>query len=137
MRAPSAVVEFHCKLFGTRFVRNPAIAAFAAIGLAFALEKPAVAQSAFYRAAPHEIPGPAGTIIRSDPMAESPAGAKAYRVLYRSRGLRNEPIAVSGVITVPLGPPPPGGRKVWPGRIRRPASPRAAVRRCPRRFTSR
>jgi pimeloyl-ACP methyl ester carboxylesterase len=42
----------------------------------------------------------------------APAGAQAYRVLYRSTGLSGEPIAVSGVIVVPPGPAPAGGRPI-------------------------
>ena len=42
----------------------------------------------------------------------APVGASAYRVLYRSVGLHGEPIPVSGVIVVPNGPAPPGGRPI-------------------------
>jgi hypothetical protein len=45
-------------------------------------------------------------------MMFAPAGAAAYRVLYRSTGLRDEPIAVSGIIVVPPGPTPEGGRSI-------------------------
>ncbi|MBE7200611.1 MAG: alpha/beta fold hydrolase, partial [Parafilimonas terrae] len=38
--------------------------------------------------------------------------ATASRVLYRSTGLRGEPIAVSGAVIVPDGPVPPGGRPI-------------------------
>ena len=70
------------------------------------------AQTPFYRASAHELAGPPGTIIRSEPMAFAPAGAQAYRVLYRSTGLNGEPIAASGVIVVPPGPAPAGGRPI-------------------------
>jgi acetyl esterase/lipase len=72
----------------------------------------AVAQSAFYRPPEQEIAGPPGTLIRAEPMLFAPAGAAAYRVLYRSTGLRDEPIAVSGIIVVPPGPPPEDGRPI-------------------------
>jgi acetyl esterase/lipase len=42
----------------------------------------------------------------------APLGATAYRVLYRSIGLDNKPIPVSGVVIVPPGDPPPGGRPI-------------------------
>src|ERR1700722_20811747 len=45
-------------------------------------------------------------------MMFAPAGAAAYRVLYRSTGLHDEPIAVSGIIVVPPGPAPEGGRPI-------------------------
>jgi len=73
-------------------------------------EKDAAAQGAFYQATEQEIAGPAGTLIRQEPMPF--LGGKAFRVLYRSTGIHDEPIAVSGVIIVPLGPPPPSGRPI-------------------------
>jgi Secretory lipase len=45
-------------------------------------------------------------------MMFAPAGAAAYRVLYRSKGLHDEPIAVSGIVVVPPGPAPQGGRPI-------------------------
>jgi acetyl esterase/lipase len=72
----------------------------------------ATAQPAFYRPAEDELAGAPGTIIRQEPMQLAPAGAAAYRVLYRSMGLRDEPIAVSGIVVVPAGQPPQGGRPI-------------------------
>ena len=81
--------------------------------LAFGLSAGAAhAQTPFYQASQRELAGPPGTIIRSEPMLFAPAGARAYRVLYRSTGLLGEPIAVSGVIVVPPGPAPAGGRPI-------------------------
>ena len=70
------------------------------------------AQTAFYDASARELAGPPGSLIRSEPMPFAPAGAQAYRVLYRSVGMHGEPIAVSGVIIVPPGPAPAGGRPI-------------------------
>jgi acetyl esterase/lipase len=54
-----------------------------------------------------------GAIIRLWPLlGAAPEGAKAYRVLYRSTGLNDEPIAVSGAIIFPDGPPPAQGRDI-------------------------
>ncbi|WP_407150430.1 alpha/beta fold hydrolase [Bradyrhizobium sp. ORS 86] len=72
----------------------------------------ASAQTPFYDASAREIAGPPGTLIRSEPMGFAPAGAQAYRVLYRSIGMHGEPIAVSGMIVVPPGPAPAGGRPI-------------------------
>ncbi|WP_454915855.1 alpha/beta fold hydrolase [Xanthobacter sediminis] len=83
-----------------------------AAGIGLALAAPARAQSDFYRATPMEIAGPPGTLIRQEPMFGAPDGAAAYRVLYRSRSVNDEPIAVSGVVIVPQGAPPPGGRPI-------------------------
>jgi pimeloyl-ACP methyl ester carboxylesterase len=70
------------------------------------------AQTPFYHATAQELAGPPGSLIRSEPMMFAPAGAQAYRVLYRSVGMQDEPIAVSGVIIVPPGPAPAGGRPI-------------------------
>src|SRR5271168_882977 len=70
------------------------------------------AQTPFYQASAEELAGPPGTLIRSEPMSFAPDGAQAYRVLYRSIGMHGEPTAVSGVIVVPPGPSPAGGRPI-------------------------
>lgn len=70
----------------------------------------ATAQTAFYQASEEDIAGPPGTLIRQEPMFGAPDGAAAYRVLYRSTSPEGRPIAVSGVIIVPTGPAPSGGR---------------------------
>src|SRR5580693_3456330 len=81
--------------------------------MAFTLgSEAALAQTPFYEASPQETAGQPGTLIRSEPMQSAPAGAQAYRVLYRSIGMHGEPIAVSGVIVVPPGPAPAGGRPI-------------------------
>ncbi|MEA1832174.1 alpha/beta fold hydrolase [Methylobacterium durans] len=53
-----------------------------------------------------------GALLDYQPLPNAPLGAAAYRVLYRSTGLRGEPITVSGAIIVPGGPVPPGGRPI-------------------------
>jgi acetyl esterase/lipase len=54
-----------------------------------------------------------GALIRLWPLlGAAPEGAKAYHVLYRSTGLNDEPIAVSGAIIFPDGPAPAQGRDV-------------------------
>jgi pimeloyl-ACP methyl ester carboxylesterase len=73
-------------------------------------ERNAAAQGAFYQATEQETAGSAGTLIRQEPMPF--LGGKAFRILYRSTGVHDEPIAVSGVVVVPLAPPPPGGRPI-------------------------
>ena len=85
-------------------------AAVAAFGL-LAHTGMARAQTAFYQASEAEIAGAPGTVIRQEPMVGAPAGASAYRVLYRSTTPDGQPIAVSGVIIIPQGTAPPGG---WP-----------------------
>jgi pimeloyl-ACP methyl ester carboxylesterase len=87
-----------------------ALAAFCIIGFSVATQG-ASAQTPFYQADAADIAGPPGTLISSEPMF-GPVGAQAYRILYRSTGLHDEPIAVSGVVVIPPGPPPPEGRPI-------------------------
>jgi len=70
------------------------------------------AQSPFYDAPASLADGLPGSLVRQEPMYGAPLGASSYRVLYRSTGLKGEPILVSGVVIVPQGPPPPGGRPI-------------------------
>jgi hypothetical protein len=63
---------------------------------------------------PRRFPrGAAGTLIRSQAVAGYglPAGARAVRILYHSRGLNGGDVATSGVVLIPAGTPPQGG---WP-----------------------
>jgi pimeloyl-ACP methyl ester carboxylesterase len=72
----------------------------------------ASAQTPFYEAPKSLLPGQPGTLVRQEPIDGAPLGASAYRVLYRSTGLKGEPIFVSGVVVVPQGEPPAGGRPI-------------------------
>ena len=97
---------------GSRFLLA-IVASFAAATLAVASLSPARAQTDFYTIASSELGFYSnGALIRSQPMWGAPDGAAAYRILYRSEGLNGEPIAVSGVVIVPDGSPPPGGRPI-------------------------
>lgn len=72
----------------------------------------AQAQGSFYNVSAAQIAGAPGTIIRSEPFGGYAGNGTAYRVLYRSTGLRGQPIAVSGLIIIPNTPVPAGGRRV-------------------------
>src|SRR5919206_5228459 len=61
---------------------------------------------------PQAQQGKPGNLIRAEPLANAPAGSMAYRILYRSTGLKGEPIAVSGVVVIPGGDVPPRGRDI-------------------------
>lgn len=57
--------------------------------------------------------GKPGSILKVWPLiGGSPDAGKAYRILYRSTGLKGQPIEVSGAIYIPPGKPPAGGRHV-------------------------
>jgi len=69
------------------------------------------AGDAFY-AGPATMPvGGPGTLIWSQAI-DAPAGAHAWRILYKSRSVPGNDIVVSGVLVVPDGPAPAGGRPV-------------------------
>jgi pimeloyl-ACP methyl ester carboxylesterase len=55
----------------------------------------------FYKT-PSPLPtGPAGTLVRSEPMDAPAPGSQAWRVMYTSTGLNNEPIVVTGMVIAP------------------------------------
>ncbi len=56
--------------------------------------------------------GGPGTLLDQQASSGAPDGAVAYRVLYRSLGLDDRPIVVSGLVIIPRGPAPPGGRPI-------------------------
>jgi acetyl esterase/lipase len=66
--------------------------------------------AAFYAYGIDQAAGAPGSIIRLETMDGAPLGAKAYRMLYSSVGVHGEAIPVSGVVIVPAGPAPAGGR---------------------------
>jgi acetyl esterase/lipase len=71
------------------------------------------AQTAFYSPSGIDLAAyQPGALLRLQPMEGGPFDANAYRILYRSTGLRGEPIAVSGVVIVPKGAPPAGSRPI-------------------------
>lgn len=76
----------------------------AAVGIWFWRSTIAPTPSAFYLP-PDPLPaGAPGTLIRSEPITNNvPEGAAAWRVLYLSTGLNDEPVAVSGVVVAPEG----------------------------------
>lgn len=80
---------------------------------ALGLPASARAQSDFYAPPTPEVArGRPGALIRIQQLAGAPDSASAYRILYRSTGLNGEPIPVSGVVILPSGPIPPGGRPI-------------------------
>jgi len=88
-----------------RFIPAGALAVFLSLG-----GDPA---EALYDVKPGEISGKPGTIIRVWPLeGGGPGDSDAFRFLYRSTGLKGEPIPVSGAIFIPSGPAPAGGRNV-------------------------
>ncbi len=91
-------------------IANPcaALVLVAVLGCAGPIRKP----DAFYTP-PSPIPaGKPGDVLRVEPADGAPDGARAWRILYRSTGMKGEPEAVSAVLVVPDAPAPEGGRSV-------------------------
>jgi uncharacterized membrane protein HdeD (DUF308 family) len=87
--------------------------ALAGAGVSIALHESVTVHPGPFYAAPAPLPpGPHGTLIRWQPIPGFYQGAKAYRVLYKSIGFDGRPAAVSGVVVVPEGAPPRGGRRI-------------------------
>jgi hypothetical protein len=63
---------------------------------------------------PQPLPaGPPGTLIKApQKMAVSGIDGTVYRVMYTSESVRNQPVAVTGLVIVPDKPAPPGGYPV-------------------------
>jgi acetyl esterase/lipase len=85
---------------------------FFAMGARLILAVALLAVCTIDRAFASEAAGNPGGVISVTPMPGAPDGASAYRILYSSLGLAGEPIPVSGVVIVPTGPAPPGGRPI-------------------------
>lgn len=86
----------------------PALSAHSAFSSSPALQ----ALASFYEPPSPLSPEPAGSVIRSMVIPSGtalPAGATAYRILYHSESVDGADNAVSGVVVVPDGTPPPGG----------------------------
>ncbi|MGB2932128.1 MAG: alpha/beta fold hydrolase [Methyloceanibacter sp.] len=72
----------------------------------------AQAEAAKHEAKPGDSPGKPGAIIAAAPLQGVGAGTKGFRIKYRSTGLNGEPIVVSGMVFIPAGAAPAGGRDV-------------------------
>lgn len=69
-------------------------------------------EAPFY-AAPTPMPtGAPGDVLRSERIESAADGVSAYRVVYHSTDLNGEDLLVSGIVAVPDGTPPAGGRTV-------------------------
>lgn len=113
---------------------NGALRLFGAVLVAASLHGPASTAEARPAPGAKSVPG---TLLEYQPLPNAPDGAAAYQVLYRSTGLRGEPIAVSRAIIVPAGPVPSGGRSVVAWRTQPPASSKNVRPRSPACSTAR
>lgn len=65
----------------------------------------------FYEA-PAQLPGPAGTVIRMEPLGVDVPGASAHRMLYVTERPDGSPAVSGGMVFIPDTPAPAGGRPV-------------------------
>lgn len=104
-----------CRL--TQLVRRAALlaglgTALVATGTFTASAASAVRLPSFY-SVPAQIPKTAGAVIKTQRISTDGLDASAiYRVMYVSKTVFNKPVAVTGLIFVPLASPPPGGYPV-------------------------
>lgn len=89
-----------------------AVAGLAFAGLALLERTRGTSTDALYEP-PDPLPdGPPGTVVRAGTVARPPAGTKAYRLLYLSRGHGGGRVALSALLFVPRRPAPANGRNV-------------------------
>lgn len=75
-----------------------------------ALERPGIED--FYAQPPGAADGDPGTLVKTDALLGTPLASRAWRIMYRSTTAAGDPVVVTGTLTVPWGPPPPGGRTI-------------------------
>ncbi|WJL94255.1 alpha/beta fold hydrolase [Microbacterium sp. ET2] len=66
----------------------------------------------FYSAVPQDAVGPPGSLIKTEALLGAPFAARGWRIMYRTTDLNGNAQIATGVLVVPLTPPPPGGRTV-------------------------
>jgi pimeloyl-ACP methyl ester carboxylesterase len=89
-----------------KLAHKVALAGFLALA-ACSIPKP----TAFYQTPAVKNAAP-GTVISIEPYSPAVKDAAAYRILYNSTGIDGAVLPVSGVVYIPLAPPPPQGRNV-------------------------
>ena len=107
------IVATYRKLVAIALITVSSLGVLAATSTAPAAAAPAAPKGdAFYVPPKPLAKAKPGTIIRSTPIGDAPAGARAWKILYHSRAVDGRDIAVSGVVIAPTGAAPHGGRVV-------------------------
>ncbi|WP_258070672.1 lipase family protein [Pseudoclavibacter sp. AY1F1] len=68
--------------------------------------------AAFYEQPGGGVLSQPGTLVRSEQLLGTPIGSQAWRIMYSSTDLNGAPVLVTGVVVVPDGEAPDGGRTV-------------------------
>lgn len=66
----------------------------------------------FYAQPANALAGAPGSLVKSEPLLGVPMAARAWRIMYRSTDLHGAAVVSTGVVVVPLAPPPAEGRTV-------------------------
>ncbi|NYF18010.1 pimeloyl-ACP methyl ester carboxylesterase [Microbacterium sp. AK009] len=66
----------------------------------------------FYVATPGDAVGAPGSVVKTDALLGAPLAARGWRIMYRTTDLNGAPQVATGVLVVPLTPPPAEGRTV-------------------------
>ncbi len=88
------------------------VASIVSVGVLGATSAGAFTMPSFYDVPDPLPPGGPGTVIKSEPVPAPGLHGTMQRVMYKSRSLQGDDIAVTGVIATPDTPPPAGGYKV-------------------------
>jgi len=88
------------------------VAAVASLGVVGAPSAGAFTLPSFYDVPNPLPPGGPGTVIKTEPVTVAGLHGTMQRVMYKSKSIRGDDIAVTGLIATPDTPPPAGGYKV-------------------------
>jgi pimeloyl-ACP methyl ester carboxylesterase len=104
-----------CQVSALRFLQCSAGLALALSTMAQpVLAQPQVYLEPFYRHTSRLVPGgkPLGSLLASEPVESTVPGSKAWRIAYVSSDAAGRSTVVTGLVAVPEGPVPAGGRPV-------------------------
>lgn len=108
------------RLWSHRFAFGFFAALLAVVGGIVAVEGARIAGNAleragvpsFYSAPEGALDGAPGEIVKADALLGVPFAARGWRIMYRSTDVHGDTVLSTGVLVVPLGPAPAGGRTV-------------------------
>jgi acetyl esterase/lipase len=101
------------KFLRIALVTAAGLALVAIVGVVVLLSSSGSSQAGSFYVLPSPLPaGPAGAVIRSEALADPPAGSKVWKILYVSRSYTGGPTAMSGLLFVPTRPAPRGSRNI-------------------------
>lgn len=89
------------------------LAALVAVGVVVLIKSSDAPKPGAFYTPPSPLPAQApGTVLRSEPIGDPPAGSRGWKILYISTSFTGRPTAVSGMVFVAKTKAPAGGRNV-------------------------